>query len=109
MDIGSIVSARLKAARALESNPHDVEALTLMHRSQTEVSITGLVFAARLYKFFETEVSITGLVFAARLYKFFETEVSITGLVFAARLYKLDLYFFSLSLFPSIRIELYPL
>ena len=40
MDIGSIVSARLKAARALESNPHDVEALNLMHRSQTEVSIT---------------------------------------------------------------------
>ena len=37
MDIGSIVSARLKAARKLESNPHDVEALTLMHRAQTEV------------------------------------------------------------------------
>lgn len=37
-DIGQIVSARLKAARALQSNPNNVEALTVLHHSQKQVS-----------------------------------------------------------------------
>jgi hypothetical protein len=37
VDIGAMVSARLKAARRLESNPHDVEALSIMHKAQTQI------------------------------------------------------------------------
>ncbi|XP_030850760.1 protein SON-like isoform X2 [Strongylocentrotus purpuratus] len=36
-DIGQIVSARLKAARALQSNPNNVEALTVLHHSQKQI------------------------------------------------------------------------
>ncbi|XP_072178323.1 uncharacterized protein [Diadema setosum] len=36
-DISAIVSARLKAARALQSNPNNVEALTVLHHSQRQI------------------------------------------------------------------------
>ncbi|XP_071800758.1 uncharacterized protein [Asterias amurensis] len=37
VDIAAMVSARLKAARRLESNPNDVEALSVMHKAQTQI------------------------------------------------------------------------
>ncbi|XP_022089963.1 protein SON-like isoform X2 [Acanthaster planci] len=37
VDIAAMVSARLKATRRLESNPNDIEALSLMHKAQTQI------------------------------------------------------------------------
>ncbi|XP_038048094.1 protein SON-like isoform X2 [Patiria miniata] len=37
VDIAAMVSARLKAARRLEHNPNDVEALSVMHKAQTQI------------------------------------------------------------------------
>lgn len=38
LDVTSIISQRLNAMRKLQDNPHDVEAIKLMHTAQKDVS-----------------------------------------------------------------------